>query len=90
MTTILAVLIAGALAAGYAVAGLFFLRFWSRTRDRLFLMFAVAFWLLSVQRIATVVTASWLEDSTSLYVLRLVAFLIILVAIIDKNRGGGR
>ena len=88
MTTILAVLIAGALAAGYAVAGLFFLRFWSRTRDRLFLMFAVAFWLLSVQRIATVVTASWLEDSTSLYVLRLVAFLIILVAIIDKNRGG--
>lgn len=81
-----AALIAGALAAGYAVAGLFFLRFWSRTGDRLFAMFAAAFWLLAVQRVATIVTFSWLEDSTWLYSLRLVAFVLILVAIIDKNR----
>jgi len=87
MTT-LAGLIAGALAAGYAVAALFFTKFWSRTRERLFAMFAVAFWLLAIQRIATVLFDRWLEDSTWLYTLRLAAFLLILIAIIDKNREG--
>ena len=89
MTTV-AALIAGALAAGYLVAGLFFAKFWSRTRDRLFAIFAVAFWLLAIQRIAIVLTDRWLENTTPLYVLRLVAFLLILVAIVDKNRQGGR
>ena len=88
--TVLAALIAGALAAGYLVAGLFFARFWSRTRDRLFVMFAMAFWLLAIQRITIVLSDRWLEDATPLYVLRLVAFLLILVAIIDKNRQATR
>lgn len=82
----LAALIAGALAAGYTVAGLFFARFWSQTRDRLFAMFATAFWLLAAQRVAAVVTASWVEDTTWLYMVRLMAFLLILIAILDKNR----
>lgn len=82
----LAALVAGALTAGYAVAGLFFARFWSQTRDRLFAMFATAFWLLAVQRVAAVVTASWVEDTTWLYMVRLMAFLLILIAILDKNR----
>jgi hypothetical protein len=85
MTTI-AALIAGALTAGYAVAGLFFAKFWARTRDRLFAIFALAFWLLAIQRIAIVFSDRWLEDTTPIYVLRLVAFLLILIAIIDKNR----
>ena len=89
MTTV-AALIAGALAAGYAVAGLFFAKFWSRTRDRLFAMFAVAFWLLAIQRLAIVLSERWLEDTTPFYVLRLAAFLLILFAIIDKNRQGNR
>ncbi len=89
MTTV-AALIAGALGAGYAVAGLFFAKFWSRTRDRLFAIFALAFWLLAIQRIAIVLSDRWLEDATPLYVLRLAAFLLILVAIVDKNRQGHR
>ena len=89
MTT-LAALIGGALAAGYAVAGLFFAKFWSRTRDRLFAIFAVAFWLLAIQRIAIVLSDRWLEDTTPLYILRLVAFLLILFAIVDKNRESDR
>ena len=89
MTTV-AALIAGALAAGYLVAGLFFAKFWSRTRDRLFAMFALAFWLLAVQRVAIILSDRWLEDTTGLYALRLVAFLLILVAIIDKNRQSSR
>ena len=31
-----------------ATAGLFFLRFWRKTRDRLFAIFACAFWLMGV------------------------------------------
>lgn len=79
-------LISGTLAAGYAVVALFFLRYWATSRDRLFLMFAGAFGLLSVQRVAISLTESWMEDQSTLYLIRLVAFLLILAAIIDKNR----
>ena len=85
MTT-LSAMIAGALVAGYAVVALFFTKFWFRTRDRLFGMFAFAFLLLAAQRVAMVTTESWAEDTVWPYTLRLLAFLVILVAIIDKNR----
>ncbi len=79
-------LISGAIVMGYAVAGLFFLRFWRETRDRLFLIFAMAFWLLCLQRLALAFTRHMTEDNTGLYLVRLFAFLLILGAIIDKNR----
>lgn len=78
--------IAGALAMGYAIAGLFFLRFWKRTRDRLFAIFASAFWLLAAQRVGLAAAAYHNYDTTWLYALRLMAFVLILVAIVDKNR----
>lgn len=81
-------LISGAILMGYLVAGVFFLRFWRDTRDRLFLIFAVAFLLLGVQRVALVLTREMLESQTGLYVIRLFAFLLILGAIVDKNRKG--
>jgi hypothetical protein len=76
----------GAIAMGYAVAGLYFLRFWRETRDRLFLIFAFAFWLLGVQRLALIVSREMVEDNTGLYLVRLFAFLLIMGAIVDKNR----
>jgi len=79
-------LISGAILMGYLVAGLFFLRFWRDTRDRLFLIFAVAFVILGAQRLALVLTREMLETQTGLYVIRLFAFLLILGAIVDKNR----
>ena len=82
----LAAFISGLLAAGYLTIGLFFARFYKRTRDRLFLLFAIAFWVLVVQRTATVISAEWVENATWLYGLRLLAFVIMLAAIIDKNR----
>jgi len=81
--------ISGLLVAGYAVAGLFFLRFWRRTHDRLFAWFAAAFWLLGAQRAAFAAVGPASAASTWLYVVRLVAFLLILAAVIDKNRPGG-
>lgn len=80
-------LVSGTLVLGYLVAGLFFLRFWRDTRDRLFAVFAAAFWLLALQRALLALLAVPGEDgSVWLYVLRLVAFLLILAGIVDKNR----
>jgi hypothetical protein len=79
-------LISGAIVMGYAVASLFFLRFWRETRDRLFLIFAGAFWILGIQRLALVLSRDMVEDDTGLYLVRLFAFLLILGAILDKNR----
>lgn len=82
-------LVAGGIVMGYAVAGLFFLRFWLQTRDRLFLIFAVAFWVLGGQRLALALTFGMVETRTGLYLVRLFAFALILGAIVDKNRSGG-
>lgn len=78
--------VSGMLVAGYVMAALFFLRFWTQSRDRLFAMFAAAFGLLAIQRLALTVSGAPLEDQTMFYVLRLLAFGIIAFAIIDKNR----
>ncbi len=80
-------LMAGGLAMGYFVAGLFFLRFYKETRDRLFGIFAAAFWLLASQRVALVLLRGDAGDSLIwVYVVRLFAFLLIIFAILDKNR----
>ena len=39
--------VSGLIAMAYAVAGVFFLRFWRRTRDSLFAAFGLAFWLFA-------------------------------------------
>jgi hypothetical protein len=89
-SVILYQLISGAIVMGYGVAGLFFLRFWRQTRDRLFLAFAVAFWILGLQRLGLALTRSVVEDQSSLYLVRLIAFMLILIAIVDKNRSRAR
>jgi hypothetical protein len=76
----------GAIAMASVVAALFFLRFWRDTADRLFLIFAVAFFLLAATRIGLVLSQSPDEGQTHWYWVRLVAFLFILLAIVDKNR----
>jgi hypothetical protein len=75
----------GLIVAACAVAGLFFLRFWRKSGDRIFAMFSVAFWLLAVNWTA-LAFAQDDEIRTWLYIVRLVAFLVILLAIADKNR----
>ncbi|MGC4076079.1 MAG: DUF5985 family protein [Rubrivivax sp.] len=68
-----------------AVAGLFFLRFYRRTKDRLFVMFAIAFWILGLNWLALAFTEAN-EVRTALYFVRTLGFLLIIVAILDKNR----
>jgi hypothetical protein len=79
-------LLSGVLIAEYATIALFFMRFWSKSRDRLFVMFAAAFFVLAAQRLAIALTQEILEQQAPLYMLRLAAFIVIIVAIVDKNR----
>jgi hypothetical protein len=77
----------GATTMGFWLAGLFFLKFWFQTRDRLFAIFALAFWLMGINRFVFLMLIQVDEaNSMPLYVVRLLAFGLILVAILDKNR----
>lgn len=79
-------LLSGVLIACYGAIAVFFLRFWVIARERLFAMFAVAFLVLAAQRLALSLTHASMENQTVFYLLRLAAFVIIVVAIVDKNR----
>jgi hypothetical protein len=75
--------IRGALAMGFLVAAVFFLRFWRETRDRLFAFFALAFLILGLNR---PLADSDPDHNASLpYLIRLAAYVIIIIAIADKN-----
>lgn len=82
----LMLLIAGVLSAGYFVAALFFARFWKQTGDRLFGFFALSFALLAVHRLWLAWAVLHESGTVAFYLLRLAAFVLILVAILDKNR----
>jgi hypothetical protein len=82
----LKVLLNGAVMMGYWAVALFFLRYWRSSRDRLFALFALAFAILGGN--SAVIALLRVDDERNyyLYVARLLAFLIILYAIWDKNR----
>ncbi len=79
-------MLAGALAMGFGVAALFFLRFWRTTRDRLFAFFSLALVLMALNRIELALNTSRGEERAHLYWMRFFAFVLILLAILDKNR----
>jgi hypothetical protein len=78
----------GAVAMGFAVAALFFLKFWRRTREVLFLAFAASFLLLGVTQALLTLAEIPVEERSALFLLRLAAFLIILGALWWQNRRG--
>jgi hypothetical protein len=78
--------LSGAVAFGFLVCALFFLRFWRRTRDQLFLAFALAFVLLGVGQGILALANIPVEERSYLFMIRLAAFALILLAILRKNR----
>jgi hypothetical protein len=72
----------GAIVTASLIAGLFFFRFWRTSGDRFFLLFALSFWIEGLNRL---VLGSG-EDSPFFYLVRLVAYALIVLAILDKNR----
>ena len=76
----------GAIATASIISGLFFLRFWKSTRDRFFLYFAMSFGLEGINRVFLGVMGGLREDAPAYYLIRLVAYGLILIAILEKNR----
>ena len=87
ITLTLAVFFSGMAMLGSWVGGIYFFRFWRKTRDRLFFMFGVAFWLMALERLVLALAIDpWFEEYSFVYLIRLFAFLVIICAIVDKNR----
>jgi uncharacterized membrane protein HdeD (DUF308 family) len=80
----------GAIAALSATVGLFFLRFWRQTADRFFLLFAAAFFLEAVNRVVFALLPYASDDEPLFYLVRLLSYALILLAIWRKNRGVAR
>lgn len=78
----------GALMVCCLVAGLFFLKFWKKTHDHLFRLLALSFFLLAIERMFLGFLGSGNEPSELVYLIRLVAFSLIIFAIIRKNKEG--
>lgn len=76
---------AGLITAGHLVAGLFFVKFWARSRDVLFACFAAAFWLLALNQALLAVIDIPREEISWTYLLRLVSFTLLAIAIAYKN-----
>lgn len=87
----LSLFLSGGTAVACLAIGLYFLRYWRRTSDRLFAVFALAFWVFGANRVVLVALGDEQEAvRTLVYLSRLAAFLLIIAAIVDKNRSAAR
>jgi hypothetical protein len=78
----------GMVTMGFIVAGLFFLRFWKRTKDGLFVAFALAFWLLALNQAFLGFSFGATPDQSWEFLPNLGAFGLLILAILMKNFGG--
>jgi hypothetical protein len=87
-------LLSGISLATFGASGLFFLKFWLTSREKFFLYFSFAFWLLSIERIALMIVHesehavrnAITEANSWVYLIRLLAFIFIVFAVLERNR----
>jgi uncharacterized membrane protein HdeD (DUF308 family) len=77
----------GVIATSSLTAGVFFLKFWKQTRNSLFLAFGLAFLVEGLNRCAVLLLEKPNDGSPYIYLVRLLAFLLILAAILRNNYG---
>ena len=87
--TIINAALSGGIAVAFAMIGVSFIRFWRSSRNRLFLLFGIAFFVLAVERAVLVLIDPDNEFAPYVYAMRLLAFALIIAAIVDQNRTGG-
>ena len=78
--------ISGSFSVAAAAVALFFFRFWTKSRDRLFAILCLAFALLAVERTVLAFVALESEGRHWIYSARLIAFVLIILGVLDKNR----
>jgi hypothetical protein len=91
MTLLISQFLSGAIMLGFLAIGFFFFRFWRKTRDTLFAVFAASFWVLALERVLLLATiqqeeSSYHEFRPYVYLVRFAAFMLIIVAFWLKNR----
>lgn len=75
----------GTMVAFFSI-GLFLLRFWKESNDRLFIFFSAAFLLMAVSQLLLLLFLSQSADNApAIYWIRLLAFLLIIIGIVEKN-----
>lgn len=84
--TILNQFIYGAIMMGSLCNGIFFLKFWRKTGDRFFSLFAASFILLGLERWVLIFIKADNETNSWIFIARMIAFSLIIWAVIDKNR----
>lgn len=78
--------LSGALVVASAAVALFFVKYWRATHDRLFAILAFAFCLLALERTVLAFVPVSLEGRHWIFLARLLAFALIIVGVLDKNR----
>ena len=77
----------GIIVTASVTAGAIFVKFWRRTGERLFLAFGAAFVIEGLNRLTFLLIDDPTEGSPIIYIVRLLAFSLILAAIVSKNVG---
>jgi hypothetical protein len=77
--------LSGLITMGNLACGLFFAKFWWRSRDLLFLAFAVAFWFMAADSTLLAMLPPQDQRRVLVYLLRIPAYLLIVLAIVRKN-----
>ena len=93
MKALISQFLSGGIMVGFLASGYFFFRFWQKTRDSLFAVFATAFLILAIERLLLLATVN-VGDPTGgthelrgyVYWVRFSAFMLIIVAFVLKNR----
>ena len=86
MMTDFELIIAGALVMASFAIGLRFVKYWRLSKDRFFIWFAAAFWAFGLGWLIRAVDPGVSEHAHWVYLPRLLGYVIIIVAILDKNR----
>ena len=81
--------LAGAATCGFVVSGMFFLRFWVRTRESLFAAFGISFFLLAANQALITLAHIPVEYQSWAYLLKVAAFGLLILAVVRKNLGRG-
>jgi hypothetical protein len=78
-------ILVGAIAMASLVIATVFVRYWRNTGDRFFLYFALSFGIEGAHRIYSSIGGMMREDTPHHYLIRLLAYGLILWAILEKN-----
>lgn len=71
---------------GFVAAGLVFLRFWQKSHDRFFATFSISFFMMAIERVLVLQINPEMEIHSYIYIFRLVGFIFVIAAIVEKNR----